>query len=305
MLEAIRRRFGIASAAEYASAEERHWEEDTWVIEPIRMGVIARAVELWRYRRIIWFLARQAVKDRYTGMTLGPLWLLIKPLAPLFIGTVIFGRFLNVPSDGVPYFLFYLAGSSCWRVFERSVLWVTRSLDAHRSLLKKVYFPRLAAPIASATPAAAEFAVFLTLMVLASFYYLWKDDVFYLRVGPQILVGLFAGFMTVAFAVSVCLFTSVLQVKHKDVMYTMRYVTQIWGYATPVIYPLSSVPERFKWVIMANPMTGILEAFKWGMLGIGQPPGWHFAYSVGATLLVFSVGIWFFSRSEGGSVDRL
>src|SRR6478672_11226353 len=103
MLEAIRRRIGIADSEAMREAEERRWENDTWVIEPIRMGVIARAVELWRYRRIVWFLARQAVKDRYSGMTLGPLWLLIRPLAPLFIGAVIFGRFLNVSSDGVPY----------------------------------------------------------------------------------------------------------------------------------------------------------------------------------------------------------
>lgn len=305
MLEVIRRRLGMATAADLAGEEERRWIHDTWVIEPIRLGVVARAVELWRYRRIIWFLARNAVKDRYSGMTLGVAWLFIRPLAPLLISSVIFGSLLNVASDGVPYFLFFLAGSSVWRVFERTILWVTRSLEQHRGLLKKVYFPRLAAPIASATPATAEFGIFLGLMICATFYYWWKDGVFYLRIGPEMLFGLLAGFLAILFGTSVSLFTTVLHTKHKDMQYSVRYLSQFWGYVTPVIYPLTSVPEKYRWAINLNPMTGIVEGFKWGMLGIGQPPGVHFLYSVFATLLVMTIGIWFFNRSEGGSVDRL
>jgi lipopolysaccharide transport system permease protein len=305
MLEAVRRRIGIASADSIERAEGRRREHETWTIEPIRVGVVARTVELWRYRRIIWFLARQAVKDRYSGTTLGAAWLFIRPLAPLFIGAVIFGRFLNVPSQGVPYFLFFLAGSSCWRVFERTLLWVTRSLDQHRGLLKKVYFPRLAAPIASATPAVVEFGIFLALMLFACAYYFWKDGVFYLRVGWPSLVGLLAGLLAILFALSVSLFTTVMQVKHRDVQYTVRYMTQVWMYITPVIYPLEHVPDRYRWLISLNPMAAIVEAFKWGMIGVGAPPGVPFAYSVFATLAVTSVGVWFFTRSEAGSIDRL
>jgi lipopolysaccharide transport system permease protein len=305
MLEAIRRRFGIASVESLELAEDRRREHETWIIEPIRVGAWARALELWRYRRIIWFLSRQAVKDRYSGMTLGVAWLFIRPLAPMFIGTVIFGRFLNVPSQGIPYFLFFLSGSSCWRVFERTILWATRSLEQHRGLLKKIYFPRLAAPIASAAPAVVEFSIFLGLIVFACVYYFWKDGVFYLRVGLPAIVALFAGLVGICFGVSVCLFTSVMQLKHRDVGYTVRYLTPVWMYVTPVIYPLEHVPERYRWIISLNPMAGIVEAFKWGMLGIGDPPGSEFLYSVLATVVVMSVGIWFFTSSEAGSVDRL
>jgi lipopolysaccharide transport system permease protein len=305
MLEAIRRRIGIASTESIEQAEDRRREDETWVIEPIRVGVWARAVEFWRYRRIVWFLARQAVGNRYEGTTLGPAWLFIRPLAPLFIGSVIFGGFLEVPSQGIPYFLFFLAGSSCWRVFERTILWVTRSLDQHRGLLKKVYFPRLAAPIASAAPAVAEFGIFLGLMLFSCLYYFWKDGVFYLRIGWPMFVGLFAGLMSIAMAVSVSLFTTVLHLKHRDMQYTVRYLTQFWMYATPVIYPLEHVPDRYRWVINLNPMAGIVEAFKWGMLGIGQAPGAQFVYSVVATFGVMAVGIWFFTRSEAVSIDRL
>jgi lipopolysaccharide transport system permease protein len=305
MLEAIRRRIGIASAESIEQAEDRRREHEIWYIEPVRVGIWARAVELWRYRRIIWFLARQAVKDRYSGTTLGAAWLFIRPLAPLFISAVIFGGFLNVPSQGIPYFLFFLSGSSCWRVFERTILWVTRSLDQHRGLLKKVYFPRLAAPIASSAPAVVEFAIFLSLMLFACLYYFWKDGIFYLRIGWPSLVALFAGFVAISFALSVCLFTTVLQLKHRDVQYTVRYLSQIWMYVTPVIYPLEHVPERYRWAINLNPMAPVVEAFKWGMLGIGDPPGLPFAYSIFATVIVMCGGVWFFTRSEAGSVDRL
>ena len=113
------------------------------MIEPARVGLIARAEELWRYRRILWFFASRRIKERYEDKTLGRFWMFFQPLAPILISTFIFGSMLQVPSDGVPYFLFILAGMSCWRIFERGVQRVTRSLDQNRALIKKVYFPRL------------------------------------------------------------------------------------------------------------------------------------------------------------------
>jgi lipopolysaccharide transport system permease protein len=119
------------------------------------------------------------------------------------------------------------------------------------------------------------------------------------------LVALFAGLLTVMFAGSVCLFTTVLQLRHRDIGYGIRYFSQVWMYVTPVIYPLSNVPEKYRWVIALNPMAGLVETFKWGMLGIGQPPGAHFAYSIAATIVLLTAGVWFFTSSEAGSVDRL
>src|SRR6267143_2005532 len=166
MLLALRRLFGFAAPATEATTEDRDWRSRKWVIEPTRLGFRSRVEEIWRYRRILWFFAAQRVKDRYEGMTLGPFWLLARPLMPIIVGTLVFGSLLAVPSDGVPYFLFFLAGTSCWRIFERSMLWVTRSLEHARGLIKKVYFPRLIAPIASVAPALTEFLVLFTLLVL-------------------------------------------------------------------------------------------------------------------------------------------
>jgi len=307
-LRVLRRLFGLAEPAlsdgpgldDAAQGRQRKW-----VIEPVRVGFVARAQELWRYRRILWFFSERRIKERYEDTTLGKFWLFARPLMPVVIGTVIFGRMLEVPSDGVPYFLFYLAGMSCWRIFERSVLWVTRSLDQNRGLIKKVYFPRLIAPISSVAPAATEFGVLFILLLVAIAYYYVHDGVFYLRVGPQLLVALGAVSMAAFLAIAVGLWTSVLQVRHKDVQYSIRYFTQLWQYVTPVIFPLSSIPERFRFIAFLNPMTSVVEMYKWALLGIGEFPGAELIAGLAITLVIFATGAVYFTRSEAASVDRL
>jgi homopolymeric O-antigen transport system permease protein len=303
-LPVLKRWFG-AGAAVPAEGEIADTRYQKWVIEPVRVGLVARAKELWRYRRILWFLAERRIKDRYEDTTLGKFWLFARPLMPILISTIIFGRLLGVPSDGVPYFLFFLAGSSCWRIFERSVQWVTRSLDQNRGLIKKVYFPRLIAPISSVAPALTEGGVLVTLLVAACIFYYVHDGVFYLRLGIGILAAAVAVAMAMLLAIAVGLWTSVLQVKHKDVQYSIRYFTQLWQYVTPVLFPLSAVPEKYRLIFFVNPMTPIVEMYKWGLLGIGQFPGAELALSIAVMLAILSTGILYFNRSEAASVDRL
>lgn len=303
-MSALKRLLGVGAAVP-ASGELAQVTHEKWVIEPVRVGLVARARELWRYRRILWFLAERRIKDRYEDTTLGIFWLFARPLMPIFISTVIFGRFLGVPSDGVPYFLFFLAGSSCWRIFERSVQWVTRSLDANRGLIKKVYFPRLIAPISSVAPALAEGGILLILLLLASVFFYFHDGVFYVRFGLPIIAALIAIGMAMLLAISVGLWTSVLQVKHKDMQYSIRYFTQLWQYVTPVFFPLSSVPAKYHLAFFVNPMTPIVEMYKWGLLGIGQFPGAELALGMTVMLAIFGTGVVYFNRSEAASVDRL
>lgn len=305
MLLALRRLFGFADAAAAEEAADRDWRSRKWVITPAREGVRARFEEVWRYRRILWFLARQRVRDRYEGMTLGPFWLLARPLMPILIGTFIFGGLLGVASDRVPYFLFFLTGTSCWRIFERSLLWVTRGLERVRGLVKKVYFPRIIAPIAAVSPALTEFIVLLTLLLLASIFYWFKDGVMYLQFGPRMLAAVAAVILTVFFSISVGLYTAVLQVRHRDVRYSVRYVNQFWMYATPVIYPMSQVPAKYRFLMYINPMAPLVETYKWGMLGIGEFPTKPFISSLVIMAVVFVVGLIFFYRSEAASIDKL
>ena len=303
MLFTRKRLFGVtAVAGAEAGGDERR---DEWVIEPVRLGIVARAEELWRYRRLLSFFGIQAVKDRYKGTTLGAFWLFARPLMPVALGTLIFGGLLEVPSEDVPYFLFFLTGLSCWRIFERSMRWVTRSLDTQRSLLRRMYFPRLALPISATTPAVVEFLILLGLLILAAGYYWWVDGVLYLRVGLPMLAALGAIAMTVFVALSAGLFTSVWQTRHRDVHYTQRYVMQFWMYATPVIYPASAIPEEYRFVLYLNPMAPLVETYKWGMLGISEFPFLPLLSGLALTAVVFAGGLMYFGRSEAASVDRL
>jgi lipopolysaccharide transport system permease protein len=309
MLLALRRRLGLSAPVTEGVDTAVDRKTQKWVIEPARVGLVARAEELWRYRRILWFFASRRIKERYEDKTLGRFWMFAQPLAPILISTVIFGSMLQVPSDGVPYFLFFLAGMSCWRIFERGVQRVTRSLDQNRALIKKVYFPRLIAPISSVAPALSEFGVLFTLLILACVYYYVKDGVFYLRLGPQILVAFLAVVMAAFLSISVGLWTSVMQVRHKDVQFSIRYFMQLWFYVTPVIFPLSQLlsllPERLHFVAYLNPMTPVVEMYKWALLGIGGFSVTGVLVGTLTALTVFSSGVVYFNRSEAASVDRL
>jgi lipopolysaccharide transport system permease protein len=307
MLLELRRRFGLAAPLATGAADEAVADRRTlkWTIEPTRAGYLARFEELWRYRRILWFFSTRAVKDRYEKTTLGIFWLFARPLGPLLVGAFIFGGMLNVPSEGVPYFLFFLAGMSCWRIFDRSLLWVTRSLDSNRGLIKKVYFPRLIAPISAVSPAVIEFLIMVGLLLATVGYYYATEGRLYLRRGPELLVAAVAALLTVVFSIAVGLWTSVMQVRHKDVRYGLRYFLQFWLYLTPVIYPASHIPPQYRWVMYLNPMAPLVEVYKWSMLGIGTFPGPALATAVALIALTFAAGLVFFDRSEAGSVDRL
>lgn len=278
---------------------------ETWAIEPARAGVLAHLREFWRYRRITWFFATKTMMRMYQGTALGKFWLLARPLAPIAISTLIFGKLLGVPSEGVPYFLFFLAGSTTWMLFEQSLLWVTRSLDMNKGLIKKVYFPRLVVPVSAVTPAIIYAAVYVTLLLLTLGYFLAQDGRWYLAHGPGLLLAPVAAALSVVFAIALGLWTSVWQVRARDVRFTLRYVLRFWFYLTPVIYPLSQVPERYRALVFLNPMAVVVETFKWSTLGIGGLYPGALLVSVLLIALVLVSGIWYFTRAEAASVDQM
>ena len=278
---------------------------DTWVIDARRQGIKERVGEFWRYRRIFRFFAVRFLKRMYQGMRLGIAWLFVRPLMPIFISAFIFGSLLEVPSDGVPYFLFFLAGMVTWMLFERSLLWVTRSLQQASGLIKKAYFPRLIVPVASVSPAISDFCVYMLLLLGAIIYYALSEGVWYLRLGPQLLLAPVAVLMAVSLAIAVGLFTSVWQTRVREVRFTMRYVGRFWFFLTPVIYPISQVPPDMRWIIFLNPMASIVETFKWAMLGIGAFYPVPLLFSFLIIVVVMAGGIWYFGYSEATNVDKL
>jgi lipopolysaccharide transport system permease protein len=276
-----------------------------WVIVPQQPGLWSRLRELWDFRLILWFLASRTVVAMYEGTFLGKLWLFLRPLAPLIISAFVFGRLLNVPSGGVPYFLFFLTGLTTWHLFERSLLWVTRSLDMNKGLVKKVYFPRLIVPMSSVAPAVLELSIYTALLAGALLYYLVKDGRWYLVFGPQLLLAPVLIVLTVLLSIGLGFFTSVWQVRARDVRMTLRYVLRFWSYLTPVLYPLSLVPPEYRWLIYVNPMAPIVEAYKWSVLGIGELHLPALASGIGVIAVSLVVGAWYFSRSEENSIDKL
>ncbi len=279
--------------------------EQAWTIDPVNQGPRATVRELWRYRRLFGFFGVQSIKGLYQGTALGVFWLFARPLLPILISTFIFGGLLGAQSDGLPYFLFNLTTTSVWMLFERSLIWTTRSLDMQSGLIKKLYFPRLIVPLAAVAPALVYFGIYLTLIVVASVYYLFTDHRWYLSFGPGWLVAVGAAAGAVMMAVVVGLFTSVWMTRYRDVRFGIRYVTRFWFYLTPVLYPMSQVPPDLRWVIYLNPMAPIVEVYKWGLLGVGHFPLLPLAASLGVMLVVGAAGVWYFSRSEATSVDSM
>ena len=278
---------------------------DLWLIEPQQGGVVDKIRELWRYRYLWWFFAAGALKAMYRRTKLGWIWLVIRVTAPVSFSALIFGGLLGVESNGPPYFLFFSCGMTTWILFERSLLVVTRSLERNRKLITKVYFPRLILPLSAVAPGLLYLAILL-IVIFASVIFYWRQTgIWYITLRPQLLAALISILLTLVFTVSVGLWTSVLQARYPDVRQGIRYFMPFWMYFTPIIYPVTLIPEPWRWLMALNPMATIVEVFKWGTLGYGTLHLTSIAISLAMIVLTMTSGIWFFSREESTSIDRL
>ena len=278
---------------------------DEWVITPRVPSFRSRIRDLWRYRDVIRYTALRALEKMYSRTVLGRLWLFIRPLFEVVVGTVIFGNIIGVKSENVPYFLFFLVGMTIWNLFGGSLMWITRSLEMNHSVLKNSYFPRAILPLGNAAPAWTNFGICVIVIVLTGVYYYATEQRMYLVAGFRTLAAIAAVVLTALLALAVGLWTSVLGVNARDVRFALGYATQFWFYLTPVIYPVSVIPERWRWLAKANPMAPLVETFKWGTLGVGHLDWAALGVSVVTILVVLSVGCWFFNRSDPAAFDRI
>jgi lipopolysaccharide transport system permease protein len=192
-----------------------------------------------------------------------------------------------------------------WILFERSLLVVTRSLDHNRKLVTKIYFPRLILPLAAVAPGLLYLAVLLVVLVGTVIYHRYQDGVWYITLRPELLVSAAAIVVSLIFTVAVGLWTSVLQARYKDIRQGLRYFMPFWMYFTPILYPITQIPEDWRWLAVFNPMSAVVEAFKWGTLGTGHLSVSLVATSLSLIALTMITGIWFFSREEAASMDQL
>lgn len=278
-----------------------------WVIEPQQHSAFGRLRELWSYRYLWWYFASATVTSLYRRSALGWLWLLMRVVGPIGLNALVFGDMLDQAQkvEDVPYFLFFLCGTVTWTLFERSLFFITRSVERNRRLVTRVYFPRLILPVSAVAPGLVYLAVLVVVLVATVIVFHQRDHVWYVTLSPRLLVSLGAIVTSLLFAVAIGLWTSVLQARYRDIRYALRYITPFWFLLTPVVYPLSEISGKYSWLVALNPMAPIVEAFKWGTLGHGAFPRVAAATSFVLVVLTMLTGLWFFNREETASVDKL
>jgi lipopolysaccharide transport system permease protein len=265
-------------------------------IEPSSGWVSLRLGELWEYRELLYFLVWRDIKVRYKQTALGAAWAILQPVLTMVVFSVFFGRLAKVPSDGIPYPVFALAALVPWQLFAYAVSESTNSLVISQNLIKKVYFPRLVVPIASVLAGLVDFAIsFVVLLGLMAFYGIRPTS----AVAVLPLFILFA----VASALAVGLWLSALNVQFRDVRYTIPFLTQFWMFATPVAYPSSLVPEKWRALFGLNPMAGVVEGFRWALLGKSTSPGLLLWVSIAAVVALLIGGLMYFRRMESTFAD--
>ncbi len=267
------------------------------IIKPSRGWRDLSLGELWDYRELVYFLIWRDVKVRYKQTLFGAGWAILKPFLGMVVFSIIFGRLAGLPTDGLPGPVFYFAGLLPWILFQDGVSKSSMSLVAGRSLLTKVYFPRLAMPLASVSAGLVDFGLsFIVLLGLMFFYSTplgsqwWTSPLF-------VAWGLLA-------SIGVGLWLSALNVLYRDVSYITPFILQAWFFATPVVYSATMIPEGpWKLLYSLNPMVGVVQGFRWAMLGVGEAPGLLSAVSFGMTILILISGIVFFRRMERNFAD--
>jgi lipopolysaccharide transport system permease protein len=252
--------------------------------------------DLWVYRELLYFLTWRDIKVRYKQTILGGLWALIQPFFTMVVFSVFFGRLAKIPSDGIPYPLFAFAALVPWTFFANGLTMSSNSLVSSADLITKIYFPRLTIPIASVLSGVVDFVLAFLLLLGMGFFY---------GVAPTINVLWLPLFLLLALVTSlgVGLWLAALNVQYRDVRYVVPFLTQIWLFATPIAYPSSLLSEPWRTLYGLNPMVGVVEGFRWALLGTLQAPGPIVAASTGAALLLLVSGAFYFKRMERTFAD--
>jgi len=248
--------------------------------------------ELWRYKELFYFFAWRDMKLRYRQTVLGILWVVIQPFFTMVLFSLIFGRIVKMPSDGIPYPIFYYAALLPWTYFSTALSLSGNSLIANANLITKVYFPRIILPATPALAGLIDFGIgFLVLIAMMIYYQLgltWK-----LLLWPVLVMPL----MFLTFGLGTLL--SAMNVKYRDIKYAVPFIVQLLLFATPIIYPASAVPERFRWLISLNPLTGLIEAFRAICLPGRQLDWSSLGMSFGLTACLVVISMIYFNKTEG------
>lgn len=264
-------------------------------IEPTRNWLSFRVKELWLYRELLFFLTWRDIKIRYKQTMLGFTWAILQPVMTMIVFSLFFGKLAKMPSEGIPYPIFNFTALLPWQFFEQSITISANSLVTNANMVTKVYFPRLFVPISSVFSGLVDFAVaFLVLIAMMIFY----------KITPTIGVLLLPFFLLLAFitAMGVSLWVSALNVKYRDVRYIVPFLARFWFFATPIAYSSTLLEEPWLTLYGLNPMVGVVEGFRWALLGTKPPESMIFLSAVVALLMMIS-GLLYFNRTERTFAD--
>lgn len=288
-----------ASTGEIAASGARSGRDEVVLIAPSSGWASLGLHDIWDYRELLFFLTWRELQGTYRQTALGmSTWIFLRPLLNVAVLTFVFGRIVKIPTEGVPYPLFSLAALLPWGFFANAVHRASRSLVDNMHIISKVHFPRMVIPIAGALSGLVDFAAsLLVLMLLLPIYRMplrWQS----LTVPFFLLLAFF-------FSLAVGLWLATLSVKYRDVSFAVTFLLQAYMYASPVVYPVSMVPQRFVYLYRLNPMTGVIEGFRWALLGSVPLPGTWILISVVFVIVALISGAFVFRRTERTAVDLL
>jgi lipopolysaccharide transport system permease protein len=252
--------------------------------------------ELWAARELLYFFVWRDVKVRYKQTAIGAAWAVVQPFMTMVVFSLFFGRLAKMPSHGLPYPIFYYSALLPWTYFAGALQHTTNVVVDQQHMITKVYFPRLVLPLAAVTSGLVDFAIsFLVFLGMMVWYH----------IKPGLALLFFPLFLLLAVltALGVGLWLSALNAIYRDVRYVLPFLVQFWMFASPVVYPSSLVPQRWRWLYGLNPMAGVIEGFRWSLTGRGQPPTLLLAASFGVVLLLLVGGMLYFQRMEGTIAD--
>jgi lipopolysaccharide transport system permease protein len=252
--------------------------------------------ELWAYRELLYFFVWRDIKVRYKQTVIGAAWAILQPVLTMLVFSLFFGKLARIPSQGLPYPIFYYCALLPWMYFSTAIQSATNIVVDQQRVITKIYFPRVVLPIASVLSGLLDFAISFSVFLVMMTYY---------RILPTAAVIWLPAFLLLAVltALGVGLWLSALNALYRDIRYVVPFLVQFWMFASPVAYPSSLVPAKWRWLYGLNPMAGVIEGFRWALTGYGQPPGILLAASSAAVVLVVFSGLVYYRAVEGTMAD--
>jgi len=274
-------------------------EPTTVYIKPSKGLAALNLRDLWTYRELVYFMVWRDVKVKYKQTLLGMAWAVVQPVMTMIVFTFVFDRVAKLPTDGIPYPVFSFTGLLPWGLFATALNQGSRALVAHNNMITKIYFPRLILPVSAVFGGLVDFVIAFVILIGLMLYFDTPPAWGQLWTLPFFLL------LALITALGVALWLSAVNVKYRDVNQALPFITQFWLLATPVAYSFTNLSQKMKFVLSLNPMTGVVNGFRWALLGSGSGPDLLFWVSAGISLLIFVSGLFYFRSMEKTFADTI